>query len=252
MNSFLSYVGGKSKLADTIVGIMPEHKLYCEVFAGAAWVYFRKQPSIVEVLNDKNSELTNLYRVIKHHLPEFARQFDDMLVSREDFERLKQQPSNLLTDVQRAVKYYYLIRLAYSAKIVNPSFTISKEKRLKLKLSDIEANLRDVRSRLANTAVENLNYDKVVAKYDNNDTLFYLDPPYWNCEDYYGKDMFAKGDFERIVDMCGDMKGKFIVSINDVPEIRKMFGKFNIREVGVMYSLGANRNINPELLITNF
>lgn len=82
MNSFLSYLGGKSLLANRIIQRMPEHTCYCEVFAGAAWVLFRKEPSRVEIINDINTELVTLYRVVQNHLEEFIRQFKWILTAR--------------------------------------------------------------------------------------------------------------------------------------------------------------------------
>ena len=64
----LAWLGGKSRLADRIIDVMPDHQTYCEVFAGAAWVLFKKPESKVEIINDINSDLTNLYRCVKHHL----------------------------------------------------------------------------------------------------------------------------------------------------------------------------------------
>ena len=71
MNSPLAYIGGKSKLSKTIIEMMPAHKAYCEVFAGAAWVFFRKPPSQYEVINDLDSDLVCFYRVLQNHLEEF-------------------------------------------------------------------------------------------------------------------------------------------------------------------------------------
>ena len=73
MRSFLSYYGGKSLLARKIIPKIPEHTCYCEVFAGAAWLLFKKEESQVEIINDINKDLVTLYRVIKHHLEEFIR-----------------------------------------------------------------------------------------------------------------------------------------------------------------------------------
>ena len=78
MNSPFAYIGGKSRLAKQIISIIPDHKTYCEAFSGAAWVFFKKPPSKVEVLNDLDSELITFYRVVQNHLEEFLKQFMTM------------------------------------------------------------------------------------------------------------------------------------------------------------------------------
>ncbi|MBF0457602.1 MAG: DNA adenine methylase [Nitrospirae bacterium] len=87
MKSFLSYLGGKSLLTKQIIPKMPEHTCYCEVFAGAAWMLFKKEESQVEIINDINHDLVTLYRVVKHHLDEFARYFRHILIARDEFDR---------------------------------------------------------------------------------------------------------------------------------------------------------------------
>ncbi len=82
MKSFLSYLGGKSLLTGKIMPLIPAHVCYCEVFAGAAWLLFKKEESEVEILNDINSDLVTLYRVIKNHLDEFIRYLRWILISR--------------------------------------------------------------------------------------------------------------------------------------------------------------------------
>jgi DNA adenine methylase len=92
MDSFLSYMGGKSLLAKKIIPMIPPHTCYCEVFAGAAWILFRKEESRIEIINDINSDLVTLYRVVKHHLDEFIRYLRWILIAREEFERFKRSP----------------------------------------------------------------------------------------------------------------------------------------------------------------
>ena len=84
------------------------------------------------------------------------------------------------------------------------------------------------------------------------DTLFYLDPPYFNCEDYYGKGLFNKKDFELLRDQLKAIKGKFILSLNNVPEIREIFKDFHIIETSVRWSLGKDYNEANEVIILNF
>ncbi|WP_407717638.1 DNA adenine methylase [Komagataeibacter rhaeticus] len=81
--------------------------------------------------------------------------------------------------------------------------------------------------------------------------MFYLDPPYWGCEDDYGKSVFSPDDFGRIADLLGSLKGRFIMSINDVPEIREIFGRFQIEEVMTTYSVGLKKKSAAELLISS-
>ena len=116
----LAWVGGKSKLTSTIIPLIPKHSCYVEVFAGAAWVLFRKEPSKVEVINDINGDLITLYRVIQNHLEEFIRYFKWSLISREEFARLQRVDESTLTDIQRAARFHYLVKNAFGAKTFDP------------------------------------------------------------------------------------------------------------------------------------
>ena len=118
MDSPLSYIGGKSRLSSIITSMIPEHKQYCEVFAGAAWILFRKEPSKYEAINDKDGDLITFYRVLQNHIEEFLRQFKWCLSSREWFEDWKDQiKSRGLTDIQRAARYYYLQRHCFGGRV---------------------------------------------------------------------------------------------------------------------------------------
>jgi DNA adenine methylase len=123
--SILSWIGGKSLLAKEIIPLMPDHQCYCEVFAGAAWILFKKEPSKAEILNDINTDLVTLYRVIKHHLDEFIRYFKWILVAREEFERFRAENPETLTDIQRAVRFYYLVKTAHGSRAHKPTFGVS-------------------------------------------------------------------------------------------------------------------------------
>jgi DNA adenine methylase len=207
----------------------------------------------VEIINDINSDLVTLYRVIKHHLEEFIRYLKWLLVSRDEFERFKAEVETL-TDIQRAVRFYYLLRNGYSARIPQPTFSISTLKRSNFNLLRIEEELSAVHLRLARTYIENLPYDKVLARFDRPHTFFYVDPPYYGCEDYYGKGLFQRADFSRLAGMLSSLQGRFIMSINDTPEIRELFAAFHIQEVPTTYLAGGagNKKKVIELLIRDY
>lgn len=100
LKSPLAWLGGKSRLANQIIDRIPAHTTYIEVFAGASWVFFKKSESRVEIINDINRDLINLYRCVKHHLPSLIEQFKWLLVAREEFERFLKTPPETLTDIQ--------------------------------------------------------------------------------------------------------------------------------------------------------
>lgn len=256
MNSFLAYMGGKSLLAKKIIPMFPDHKCYVEVFAGAAWLLFKKDEAVsdVEIINDINLDLVTLYRVVKHHLEEFIRYFKWILVSRDEFYRFRKEDPETLTDIQKAVRLYYLLKLGYAARIKDPSFSIATTSRPRLNLLRIEEELSAVHLRLSRVFIENRDYTEVFSRFDKPDTFFYIDPPYYGCEDYYGKDIFDRGDFVKLRDILAGVSGKFILSINDVDHIRDLFQGFRIETVATSYSAaGANKKkkVN-ELLIKNF
>ncbi len=96
--------------------------------------------------------------------------------------------------------------------------------------------LEDVYARLSGVTIECLPYVDCIKRYDRPDTLFYLDPPYWQCEDYYGKGIFDPEDFQQLADQLSYLTGRFLFSINDVPEIREICSGFDIEEVSLSYS----------------
>lgn len=102
----IPWIGGKRRLAKPILDRFPAHACYVEAFCGAAAIFFSKEQSDVEVLNDINGELVNLYRVIQHHLEEFVRQFKWALSSRQVFEWEQRKDPGTLTDIQRAARFY--------------------------------------------------------------------------------------------------------------------------------------------------
>lgn len=249
----LAWLGGKSKLADRIIQRFPAHEAYCEVFAGAAWVLFKKPESKVEIINDINSELVNLYRCVKHHLPEVCAQFKWMLVARDEFDRFLATPAETLTDIQRAARFYYLAKTAFGAKINKPTFGIAATGPTRLNLMRIEEDLSEAHIRLARVYIENRPYAQVIDRFDKPGTLFYIDPPYWGCETDYGVGIFTRDDFERLADQLAKVKGKFIVSLNDKPEVRETFKGFRIEAIQTSYSINsAHSKKVGEVLITNF
>jgi DNA adenine methylase len=247
------WLGGKYQLASRIISRIPEHQCYVEPFAGAGWVFYNKPSSQVEVINDINKEIVTLYRVVQHHLGEFIQHFKWLLISREEYLRRWEESPETMTDIQRAVRFYYLHQNSFGGKIAGASFGTATTRPPKLNLLRIEEALSEAHLRLSRAYIENLPYADLIRRYDREHTFFYIDPPYWNCEDDYGKGIFNKEDFRLLVLLISQLKGKALMSINDTPEIRELFCDFKIEEVAVRYSIGSNsRPKAMELLISNY
>lgn len=248
----IPWIGGKRRLAKQLLPLFPEHTCYAEPFAGGAALFFMKAPSDCEVLNDVNGDLVNLYRVVQNHLEEFIRQFKWSLVSRQMFDWAKVSRPETLTDIQRAARFYYLQKLAFGGKVEGQTFGTTATTPPRLNLLRIEEDLSSAHLRLSRTQIEHLDWWRCIERYDRPGTLFYLDPPYWGTEGY-GVD-FGLEQYDRMVELARSIKGKMIVSVNDIPEMRRAFAGLAIETVDITYTVGGSGRSpqRQELIIRNY
>jgi DNA adenine methylase len=231
------WIGGKRRLADHLIPRFPKHDCYVEVFAGGAALYFLRPPAAVEVINDINGDLINLYRVVQHHFEEFVRQFKWALTSRQVFKWLQETVPETLTDIQRAARFYYLQHNCFGAKVEGQSFGTATTSSPGLNLLRLEETLSAAHLRLSNTFVEHLDWKTCIDRYDRPHTLFYLDPPYWETEGYGVP--FPYEEYVAMAARLRGLKGKAIVSLNDHPAIRQAFDGFHIETVDIKYTVGG-------------
>lgn len=256
MNSFMSWVGGKKALRDDVIIRMPPfYDKYIEVFGGAGWVLFRKMPeNEAEVFNDFNSNLVNLYRCVRDNPAKLKYKLRYVLNSREDFRWLvflhKKGIFTRFHDYDRAAKFYQLIRYSYGSAL--ESFASQPHSIWN------DFPLIDMASRrLQKVIIENQDFEVLIKHYDSPGSFFYCDPPYYATESYYKDVGFTKNDHVRLRDTLSKIKGKFLVSYNDCPEIRELWAYegIHIESVSRMdnfrqrYSGGAMYN---ELFISNY
>ena len=223
--------------------MLPPHETYVEPFCGAATLFLAKPPSRVEVLNDLDGELVNFWRIVKLHSKELVRQLSENLISRELFDLQKRAPTFGLTDVQRAARYFYLQRLCYGGRVNARTFSTSRHRPSGWNPSTLPNQFQSLFKRLERTFIEHLDAVECIRRYDSRGTLFYLNPPYWDIKGY--KHNFEPQDFVRLLEALKGLEGKFILSINDTPEIRRLFGIFTIREITSRYFMG-NTNKSPD------
>jgi DNA adenine methylase len=258
-NSIISWVGGKRLLRKHIIPRIPKHDVYCEVFGGAGWVLFGKSPDkkdwevnkkkYTEIYNDINGELINFWKYIKYHPEAFVTELEDYLVSRGLFNDCKSQERR--TELERAVWFYYLLDTSYGSS--SNHFCIPKGTNC-LPLKDIE-KVKKASERLRNVFIENLDFEKLIAKYDSETAFFYLDPPYYKKEKLYKRDgAEAFEGHDKLAEILKNIKGKFLLPYNDVDYIRELYNVpgITIEEIESTYTMSGKQTVAKELLIRNY
>lgn len=249
-----AWLGGKRNLAKRICAILAgtPHAAYVEPFIGMGGVFLRRRlrPE-VEVINDLSGDIATLFRVLQRFPDALIRELRWRPAIRSEFDRLKATADSDLLDIERAARLIYLQTLAFGGRVATQHFGTSTSGPHNFDLRRIEPRLRRLHDRLAGVVIENLDWSACIARYDRPRTLFYLDPPYWECEDDYGAGMFARGDFQRMADRLRTIEGIFLLSINDRPEIREMFAWADLEAVQTTYTLAGGEHAAPaaELLI---
>jgi len=249
MRSLFPYIGGKHKVAVKLAAILPEHKCYVEVFMGAANILFAKQPSACEVINDINGDLVNLFRVVRWHPGELLDELTYAVQSRKEFNDYHEQPG--LTDIQRAARFWYILRTTFGGQGVCKTncFNTATIKKGLLRHNSLDV-INEAHIRLDGVIIENLDFEKLIAKYDRPHTVLFCDPPYWQAVKY-GR-AFDWSDQIRLSKILKNIKGKFILTINNHKDIRPLYKWANIRKFPMTYSICKNVHKEYELLISNF
>lgn len=247
------YIGGKRRLAKHISERISQidHKAYIEPFVGMGGVFLRKNTKApCEVINDISGEVINLFRIIQRHPEALFHAMRFKLASREDFEAQKITPTKGLTDIERAARFLFLQRLAFSGKVTGQNFGVAIRSS-PMNVTKLQAQIAPIHERLASVIIEREPYQKCIERYDRETSLFYIDPPYWDAENCYGDGVFTKEDFQHLADQLGKIKGRFLLSINDAPQIREIFNRFEFEEVQTTYSSYKTQRNVPELIISN-
>lgn len=255
VNPPAAYIGGKRLLAKTIIARInaTPHDGYAEVFLGLGGVFLRRDRAPkMEVVNDISGDVANLFRILQRHYPQFMETLKFQITSRREFERLAASNPATLTDLERAARFLYLQRTAFGGKVSGRNFGVDKLRGARFNTVLLGPLLEDIHERMAGVVIEQLDWRELLRRYDREGMLFYLDPPYFGNEGDYGKDVFARPDFTEMASLLARLKGRFILSINDRPEVRETFKAFAQEQVDCAYSIkgGVPRAVK-ELIITS-
>lgn len=251
------WLGGKRNLAKRICALIDrdDHLSYAEPFVGMGGIFLRRtRCPRAEFINDRGRDVYNLFRVLQEHYVAFLDLLRFQITTQENFNRLVGVDPETLTDMQRAARFLYLQRLAFGGKVSGRNFGLATDRPARFNLTTLEPDLEALHSRLSGVTVMCLDFAEFIRRVDSPATLFYLDPPYWGCEGDYGKQLFSRDRFEELAGVLDRLKGRFILSLNDVSGVRETFKNFRFQEVKTTYTIGA-KGAQPEraeVLISNY
>ena len=246
----LPYIGGKRRIARQIIALIPEHVTYVEPFAGGAQVFFHKPRSKTEVLNDLDDEIVNFLRVCQRHPQELTRLLRWLPAARRVFDWHDQQPIEQLTDIERALRFFYLQKNCWSGLRNRKTFHYSVTKPSNYRPWLLPHRLQAVAERLDGVQIEHSSYEQVLSRYDRDTTFFYCDPPYVGIDLYQHN--FTDHQFAELAQRLAGLKGRFLLSINDCAKARDWFGRFSCLPITFRYTATRQPRQSQELLFANF
>ncbi|MBN8533825.1 MAG: DNA adenine methylase [Rhizobiales bacterium] len=245
------YIGGKRVLAKTLVPMINTipHDLYAEPFMGMGGVFFRRdrRPK-VEAVNDLNRDVATFFRVLQNHYQAFLDMLKWQVASRAEFERLVGMDAERLTDLQRAARFLCLQRMSFGGKVSGRTMGISTTDPAKFDLTRLVPLLEAAHARLGGVYIECLTWQAFIDRWDRPYALFFIDPPYYGVEDYY-EAAFSRSEFEQLSERLTRLQGRFILTLNDHPEVRRIFAWASIEAVEFNYSCSGKPTTGREVII---
>lgn len=258
--SAFPYPGGKTRFVDEIISRLPDHRTYVEPFGGSAAVLLNKPESYTEVFNDLNADIVHFFRVLREQPDELREWLGTVPYSRELHGRWAREfydGDRADDDVIRAGKWFYLRYTQYGGKIAAYSgFKTSGARNEARSFRGATDELEEIRERFRHVNLECQDYQTVIERYDDPETVYYLDPPYYQKEGYYNAEGFDHGE---LVATLADARGRWLCSYDDLPPAMETavdeYG-WHVATYDVHYSLDVRKDegcsTSTERLILNF
>lgn len=256
LGGVVAWLGGKRSLGPQLAGLIDasSHVCYAEPFIGMGGVFFRRRRRpAAEAINDRSRDVATLFRVLQRHPAALFAELDRQVAARAEFDRQLMAAPETLTDIERAARLVYLQTCGFGGKVADRSFGRATTRCARFYWPRLERRFRAIAERLAGVHIDCLDFADFITRWDRPHTLFYLDPPYIGCEQDYGAGLFSREDFGRLAAALGGLRGRFILTIGDHPDARRLFARFRIEPAQVARSLdrrGVGRRSAAELIIS--
>jgi DNA adenine methylase len=229
------------------------------MFGGAAALLLNKPPSPMEVYNDVDSELVNLFEVIRDDVDAFVKRADWLLYSRELNEKWKNDLKNGTVPedkVERALRFWYLMRSAFAAHPYKGwAFAKNKNRSRPQSMTNALGGLRVIHDRLRTVEIDHLDFRRCIKNRDGPKNFLFADPPYLDAEEYR-LGVFTLQDHMDLADILRHARSKWLLTIGDHPKIRGLYTGFPMERVKTHLSvpkiIRGRRPIFKQLIIRNY
>jgi DNA adenine methylase len=254
----ISYYGGKQQLANIIVGLIPPHRLYCEPFLGGGAIFFAKEPSKVEIINDTNGEIINFYEVLQRDFTALETEVAISLHSRKQHRQAEviYQNPEMFDRIKRAWAVWVLANSSYGC-MLDGGYGYDRTGGTSMKLAHKRAGFTvDYAVRLQRVQIECCDALRIIRSRDMEEAFFYLDPPYVGTDQGH-YDGYSQEDFDRLLGLLESMQGKFLLSsfrnksLDDFTK-RNGWSKLEIKKKCSMTNRYDNPKIKTEILTANY
>ena len=226
LSPILRWCGGKTRLRKTLLAHVPQHETYVEPFIGGGSLYFAKNPAKKEVIADKNKKLVNFYNRFKNVNCNNNIGRCNLPTTKQDYFRVRDKKDPTVCEFLGTNKR------SYGGK--HESFNPANAERGKISgIVNVRKNCEKYKERLKKTVILNKGFDATIRQYDSPNSFIYIDPPYPETFAYG----LPKVTPEEVLNAVKGIKGKFLLSYKDTPEIKRLFSRYHIKRVKTTYQL---------------
>jgi DNA adenine methylase len=214
LTSPVSYYGGKKTMANIILPLIPVHRIYIEPFFGGGAIFFAKEKSQIEIINDLNHFVVNFYKVSKEKFDELQTAIQSTLHSRALAEDAKTiyQHQHLFSDLQKATAFYTLCNQNFAGALDSGwSYDMSKNNKTLSICRKRDSFIEAIQERIAVTQIENLDAIELIKRRDREDGFCFIDPPYVDANQGHYRG-YTQANFDSLLEALSGIKGKFLLS----------------------------------------
>ena len=245
MKPLLKYPGGKWRISKWIIDHFPEHKVYLEPFFGSGAVFFNKQPSYIETVNDIDGNIVNLFRVCRDFPKQLATAINLTPFARDEF--ISCYEMKVDDPIERArriiVRYHQSFGTSNSSRNSWRNVQTYGGPRCATMWNYLPQAVIECCERIKEAQIENTDALELIKRYDDENTLIYCDPPY--LPSLRKKNMYAsemdENQHRALLKVICKSKSKIIISGYDSQLYNDMLAGWNSDTIETTAQMGLHR-----------